>query len=831
MAEARSLVFPRAIALGARPLTVPGGNNVLVASAFFPFRLSDGSPVLPATWYETVSTHAGPDVIPDTMAPLPGAELLVLGMVPPVTEAEVRRAHVRCGTLSRTVLFQPDPEWPDDAFFPDAHAAVWHEEENPLGRGGPEDERPPLIVRERDQELPIWLGHTPFDHPSRLRLVGTPDVTSGTGWPHDADPSVLYEAHQAFWGESFQPGDPVALEGFSGEPIEGALPPYRITITSGREDGRFIVETARIQTVTLIPSADVGAMIWRAVIPVDDDDIMGDRIQALVAALEDADSEPKDFEHWGRIAVDRWIDPNTAMDDRPLLPRALAAAVVLPFAMADDDPMKERHAAAEEWMKSEVGLEDKNPFGELAPDEQLDLADQAIEAADTEDASPDPEAIDAIAQAALAASKQRHADAGFKERSEEEQKAPQVRGDSLEGEIQSRLGAPYQSLRDRTIVNTIREHEVEGMDADDVMRKLANARHINPDPPTVWPALDDEEGPRFGEAVYERLGEEDLNRHVDIAGATVLAQTEDGSPRRIEDRRFEGVFAEDTRWDGTEFLRCEFENASFARASFTRCEFRDCTFRDANLSKAELVECSLIDCSFAELRLVEPTWRESRFERCVFDDVQLSDAAMSDATFEGCSWKKFQIAKGLLMDMTYIDLEMDEVTLSEVMMPQNRFERVRMFKVWVMGKGPAASKFDDLEADTCGFLGNVRFDQSTFNNVRFTMTGFTGAVFAETTFSPDCRFDRCDFSNAIFFTVSMEGIRFIECSMTGSRWMDVSAPNAWFYATLLRGVNFGDTELANAVFADADLEGTMFLPDKTINADFRGTVRADPGQS
>ena len=61
--------------------------------------------------------------------------------------------------------------------------------------------------------------------------------------------------------------------------------------------------------------------------------------------------------------------------------------------------------------------------------------------------------------------------------------------------------------------------------------------------------------------------------------------------------------------------------------------------------------------------------------------------------------------------------------------------------------------------------------------------------------------------------------------------MNVTAPNAWFYGCLLRGVNFGDAELANVVFADADLEGTRFLPDKTINADFRGTVRADPGQS
>ena len=39
MSEGRSLVFPTAIALGARPLTVPGRGAVLVASAFYAFRL------------------------------------------------------------------------------------------------------------------------------------------------------------------------------------------------------------------------------------------------------------------------------------------------------------------------------------------------------------------------------------------------------------------------------------------------------------------------------------------------------------------------------------------------------------------------------------------------------------------------------------------------------------------------------------------------------------------------------------------------------------------------------------------------------------------------
>ena len=459
VSEARSLVFPRAIALGARPLTLPGGTSVLVVSAFYAFRLSDGAPLLPATWYETVAAHAGPLAVPDSMVPLPGSELIVLGAVPGV-EDRTRPAQVRCGSLTLDVLLHRDPEQPGAPFVPDWNAAVWHEDDNPLGRGGPDDERSALIVARNDAEQPVWFGSTPFDHPLRLRCVGTPDAASGTGWPSDASPDVLYEAHPALWADTFSPADPLAFEGLSAAPLNARLPPYRITITSGRQDARFVVESARIHGVSVIPAADAGAMFWRVAIDLGDD-ILGESIQAIVGALEDVDSLQRDAEHWGRIAVARWLEPDTAMDDRPLLPRKLAAAVVLPFAMADDDPMKERHAAAEEWMKGEVGMSETNPFGELAPPEESALADQLIEASEKNDAPPDANEIDEMASRLLAASRRRHEEAGFKERPPESERAPEVRGERLNAEIEQRLSGPYQSLRDRNIANTIHAKQVD----------------------------------------------------------------------------------------------------------------------------------------------------------------------------------------------------------------------------------------------------------------------------------------------------------------------------------------------------------------------------------
>ena len=825
MSEGRSLVFPRAIALGARPLTVPGGRSVLVVSAFHAFRLSDGAHVAPPTWYETVAGHAGPDVIPDAMVPFCDAELMVLGAVPPVAD-RTRRVSVRCGMLSRNVTLCRDPASGDASFVPDLGAAIWHGEDNPLGRGGPGDDRPALVLDEHDPAVPVWLGPTPFDHPMRLRHVGTPDAESGTGWPADASVAVFHDAHPAFWSKSFSPGDSLTMRGLSTRPLDTRLPPYRITITSGREDGRFVAEPTRIHSVTVIPCADVGAVFWRASINLGDD-ILGEGVQALVAALEDAGSHPKDPEHWGRIAASRWLEPHKSMDDRPLLPSALAATVALPFAMADDDPMKERHAATESWIKGEVGMGDTNPFGDLAPAEPTGLVEEAIDASEKDDEPPDANEIGEIADAVLAVGRRRHEEAGFKQPDADTERVPEVRGDSLEAEMRQRLAAPYQSRRDRQVLDSVRDSDVQGMEAADILEKLAQARRINPDPPLPWPALNDREARRFGDAFFENSDNGCPPRHLDISGAAVVGGAKRVGSRRIEKRRFDGLLAESTVWRNVLFSDCEFEASSFCQARFNDCEFRDCRFRDTNLSKVELAGCTFRDCVFEELRVTEPSWLENRFENCSFEGVSLTDVAMRDTVFDGGGWNKVDVADGLFMDVTFRGFEMNEVTLAEVMAPRNRFERVRMNKVWFMAKGPAGSVFEDVEAETCGFLGDVRFDGSTFARSRFAMTGFTNAIFADNEFSEGCLFDRCDLSGTTFANVEMAGIRFVECSMTGSKWSNVRAQNGWFHGALLRGVDFGDTELANAVFTDADLEGTRFLVDKTIGADFRGTVRAD----
>ena len=458
-AYGRTMVFPQAIGVGARPVDVPGRGTVLCVSAFFPFRMGDDEPVRPADWYQAVALQGGENASPDGMVPLPGAEVLVLGDVPAV-EGDYREAHLRCGSVAKDFLLRPNPDAPESPLRLGPEAAAWHRDDNPMGRGGPEDDRRPLILDRQDVRRPLWLGATPLEHPTRMRRVGT--ATAGTGWPGDTQANILNEAHPLFWAQALYPGEPLVVRGLGEADVETNLPRYRATITSGRADGTIVAETVRIHAVTLIPSADVCAVFWRAAIDLGDD-VLGENVVMLVVALEDMNAPVQDEYHWAGIATDRWDDPSLALDDRPLLPAALAAAIPAPFELPEGaSPIEERIGAAEEWVKKEAGAPEENPFSDAAPKEAA-LVDEMQQAAAGDGSSPPNSAeIAALAQTAMAAAKDKHEKRGFpdpdKPESGEEPPPPEpvARGDALGAEIARRLRAPFQSRHEVEIARQLR---------------------------------------------------------------------------------------------------------------------------------------------------------------------------------------------------------------------------------------------------------------------------------------------------------------------------------------------------------------------------------------
>ena len=825
MAEGRALVYPQAIAFGARCVSVPARGNVLCASATVAFSLHDARLLEPAQWYEALRRCAGTAVVPDAMLPLPGAEVLVLGG----TEVDEprREATLRCGSVSRAIILKPDPDAPGEPLDPGPEAAIWHEEDNPFGRGGPDDDRRALIVDAERPERPLWFGATPAHHPVRLRRVGVPDSESGAGWPRDSSPAVLHDAHEAFWASELNPGDPLLLTGLASDAVDIDLPPYRVAVASSRmPDGEWFAEEVRIHSVTLVPRAGVGAMLWRAVIDLGED-VMGQSITALVAALEDRDAPVRDHYELAYVAVDRWHRPERTLDDRPLLPPGLAATVAPPFPLPpDDDPHAQRQAAAQDWAREEAGVS-FNPFAPPADEE--DFGKRMSEAAD---APTDMGAVGEIADAALRKSKDLHEKMGFGDVAPPVPREPVVRGERLAEEVGKRLSKPYQAQHEVAVADSVRMKPDSGLDADDMLRRLGDARIVSPQAPLFWPALTPEEAVVLGEGLLERLKESPLPRHIDVSGAVIGTGVElpargaaAGGDNMLEGVRIEGLLAEETVWRGLVFDGCMLADSTFASARFERCEFRNTVLDGINVSGATYDECRFHGCRMTGMQGAELACMNSLFDECTLELCTLSATVMRDVIFREGAWRDVQMDQSVLVSASFDAMALENVTFAMTHAPYTRFEGVSMLKVVTTSKGFPGSTFRDVEARNCLFGDTCHFDEASFEAVRFADCGFTNAMFAETTMGAGCIFSNCDFTGAVFANSVLAGCRFHQCTMSTSTWGRSDARDAWFFGSVLRGVNFNDTLLARAVFADADLSGTVLDDERIVGADFTGTVR------
>lgn len=834
MTDARTHIYPLSnIALSSRALSVPGLGNALCASAIFPFRISTGENTAPTDWYEAVMAHGDELDIPDSIAPLPGAEVMVVGNLPPVPvkNKKPREAYLRCGTIHQEFLLYPDSENPGVPFHAGHTAAAWHQDDNPEGRGGNGENSSlsPLIVHAKSPEWPIWLSRTPFDHPVRLRRIGKMDKDTGAGWPSGTDQAVLYEAHSGFWAESLNPGDPLEYKGLAKKLLKAKLPEYRITITSARLDGEWITERARIHSVVLIPAADLGAVFWRTSIALGSD-VLGVSVQALVAAVEDVDAPVKEPWHWAQIAQHRTVDPADNLDDRPLLPPAMATTVVSPFAgAASDSDIAAKYKAAEEWAHAETGTSGDNPFGEM-PGTAGELADQIQETLDDEgDDPPDANKMEEVATALLAERDRRHKAAGHDEPPDSAKvREPMLRGNQLDGEITRRLQIPYCSARELQLLDPAVDKDakesqsITELDSKGALRKIADTRLINPKPVLFWPALDETEAKIFGEKLAEKLKQDSLEYHVDVSGAII--DIEDGV--YISGNHLQGLLAEETIWRNVHWSDCEFTDCVFAGSTFENCTFENCTFEKCNLSHAGITSCQFNSCTLREMQMAEPLWMYNGFQDCVIEKVGMTIPSMREVNFSNTRILESQIIQGVLSECTYKACEWRDLIINNVHMPLSKLEQVEMFKTWVIRSGLSGCTFEDIKADTCGFLAGCHFDESHFTRVHCIGVSFNAGIFKDTHIASGCLFNACDFSNALFESTELGGVRFVQCPMIGSQWLNVNASGSWFFKSLLRGVDFADTEFSQAVFADADLEGAIFKPEKTIKTDFRGTLKA-----
>ena len=838
--EERALVVPtQVVALGTRALEVPGRGRVLCVSCTLPVLVCDAAPVAPARWYEALAQWA--DGVPpaDATAPIPGAEVLVHGPLGPVPSAGAR-ARLVCGmSIDVNVALAPDILTPrDDALvYADHTRAVYHRTDNPGGRKPGPGARRPVIRCLSSSARPFWFGSTPLDHPLRLRAAGTfsarPDAR---GWPSDADPWVLGEAHPGLRTERIDPGDRLTLDGLvPGYPAKVfEIPRYRVAITSAWRGEAFRAEPTRIHALVVLPAAGLLATVWRTAIALRPDDPFGADVGALIVAVEDSTQEPKGSEHWAHIASERWLHPDRGVDDRLLLPPALAAGFAAPFpAVSADEPIAKRHAAAREWAQRETGAPAENPFAD--PPALGALADaRAVDG--VVDAPPSAEPMADIAERVLGASRARHRSAGFDPQVRPAVHELRARGASLAAEIRTRLSRPHGSPTERLFTRAVpapapgSADAVAGADVaatQSPAERLARVRALSPTPVVAWDLLPPDEARTFGDAFINALGHAPSFAFLDLSGAHVVSAPGIESEIVISGEAFPWLLAETTRFERVSFLDCDFTDATFCDAVFERCTFTRCTFVRTNLSSCALVRCRFVETSWCDLSITGPTWADTRFEACEWHAVRIADVAATDLVFDGGSFDAVQMSDALWIRCTMRGMRWDDVAMLDAHAPHCLLERIEAQRLWVTGKGFSESVLRSMRVSTSGFIAGARFDRTRIEDSRFERCGFSAAVFEATVIDATSRFVECDFSRVLVRQADLRGVRFAQSLFTGSHWEDVDAAGAWFLACGFAGVDLGTVELAGAVFTDADLEVVRFGAGRTIGADFRGTRCAD----
>ena len=798
MFDGRALVHPLVLMLGARAVDRPGAGHCLAASALVAFELETGRLVEPARWCQAAAALGG--VAPDSMAPLPGAELLVLVGAQSLEPGPV---DIECGPIRvRAAIREPG----DGAIETGPRGARWCERDNEWGR---RDGTASIVDRDRP-DRPIWLGPTPPDHPARLALAGAYGDGTGTRWGDGANDGIFYDAHGAFRAQRVAPRDPIRVEGLTPRPISGRVPPWRVSLACATSEGVWRGLPARIHTLAVAPGAGLAAASWRAVVELDPHDPLGLRIEALVASLDDDDDPARGAEDLGAVAVDRWTDPALALDDRALLPGSLRSVHAPPGAGppqgSEPDPAEERVTAAMAWAEEGAGLPDGNPFS--GPEDAQAIRDE-IEAL-TEGRDPtslDPGALAALGDRALEMARERHAAAGFGEPPEKDER-PVPRGSGLEAEIALRLASAFASERERRLRGSVIAHAAEGLDADEVLTGLARARAGSPAPLTVWDPLEENEAARFGVALGEAIGAGSLPPHADATHAVVEG-------RRIEGGSCVDLLAERSAWRDCVLEGVRFSGGSLAGSTWRGVRFSRCRLEGVNLGQARFEGCVFESCEIAGVPAPDLTLVDTEFGDCRLERVDWTDPALRDVTFAGGAMSEVAIAEGLLVGTTIEGTALERVTFLSTFAPETTFRAATFHKVWALGKGFPGSRFEAVSARTCGFVGQVHFDECAFEGSTFEDTGFSGAVFTRARVDDRSRFERCDFTGAAFSNARLAGATLVDCGLCASTWDDVDARGLRMHGAVLRGVDLRGAELAHADITGSDLEGARFAPETT----------------
>lgn len=838
---------------------------------FFPF--DDPDYLLPdiALWKLSAS-ELGSEGILDECMPKSSAEVLLSAKAFPKNPPQ-GSCHVRfqMETTDRTLYIFGDRTWgfihPSDPepfeSMPISYSRAFGGEGfalNPIGKGYasiqtpqgsirplPNIEHPKQIIASpNDRPEPAGFMPLPITSPLRQQKVGTYDDAwlkeRYPGFPADFDWTFFNVAPETQRFKGFlKGGESFVCENMHPEQssIRSRLPTgiARCFLQFKGQDTKELREVStKIDTLWLFPHAERGLVIYRGVVPVQEDDAAD--ISHLMIAYE-AQGKPKTKDHYQSVFQAR-IHFDTAaavLRDRDLLPE-LPKRPPCPEEKTDMDGListnrlvleNARRGAQKRLDQVRTDIQriiDEAPPGATIPQPDLSLVPQTV----PEMMSPPTleEIPDLVEQAIKDA----------------EEKRKEAMAKVAEAEAQARKLCSENNLNYDELVEKEKDRELRRRRRysaqthfDNFRELIQMAENAGADTSELRASLEDPElikkfvdmEAKLNEAYAKivhylppTLAEGDPILRSELEEGAAQGKTfagrdfsnADFSGLNLQNIDFEGACLESAKLGGANLQGANLKYAILTRADLTGANLKGADMSHANLgstilrnadaSQAKLIKAVLSKADFQGARFAGADLCGADFMESHIEDADFSDAQLNDLVFFRPTLKRLNLTGASLSKASFIEGQFEDIDLSGAKAQGAIF----------IGISAQRIRFDGADLRSARLLKESAFPGASFIKAR--MEGFNARG--------------CNLQGANLSDSDLSKADFSEANLQEANLCRVHANDAVFVRSDLRKAQVEESVFMQAILQKADVSGASFKDSNLFRADAMG-MRGDKDTS
>lgn len=811
-------------------------KNHLVITSLMGFPMSGGRPLLEADLWAKLGKVLG-DKILDMGMPKPNGEVIALASyyAPEGQAVTAGRVSLKCGSVEKELAVignrywgvigptSPEPFKTLPINYEQAFGGAQYDM-NTLGKGMDAvdvlgEQRVPLPNIEYPNKLvtskgdrPEPAGFAPLDimWQQRLKRAGTYDEKwlqeYAPAYPLDIDWNYFNSAPQDQWVKEFWLGnESYSLQNMHPDKtvIQGELPGFlsrSFIVPKGGEKLLLKEVEQRLETIFFFPELELGVLLWRGVINVEQDDLSD--LYALMTVFEDTELSPRPLEHYQQ-AYDNRQDPDLQLKyinhTEDMIPERVPCGYRY-VTLSEDDmnmPMLENMFAGAEEMKNEIIKEANQKKDKLKAQFEGMKDTLAPEVYKEKMAELDKEIDFPVFKVPRKTDRL--------EMMQGEQLTERVDFSKLEADIKGQVqdGKDQAKQKVQELYDGLKAKGVEEEKLAPIIEALENL-----DLPPVLPRP-------FVDDIRAQLDEQLAN--IEKQKQQILYNGGDTSKLPKIDTDFDALFVKFKQLEAMqkEGYRLSAHNGEPGRHPHTR---------PLGDIKEELLQAfqkgeSLKDRDFACIDLSNQNLSGIDLEGAYLEQVNFSGAVLNNANLKGAI-----LAGANLADATLYDADLSKANLGKV-----NFTRTKLEKTSLKGSILEESGFEKTSLSNCD-LSQASITGATFSEVNFSHSKMNNFTVDEQDLS-SCLFDHCQLNDASFTKCQLNRSSFCEAVMLKASFSECKSDYANFSRANLENArfheecefthaDFSNTNLERAVFQYANLEDATFEDAGFFMADF-----------